>query len=166
MNENLDLVKILKGCPKGTKLYSPLFGDVFLSEIKEGNHYPIIIETSLVEERLPFELDCKGRFFRDFDGECMLFPSKDQRDWSKFKVKNPRFDPKTLQPFDKVITKCSGWPWKCDIFSYCRERENKSIACYCTSEDYVYDKCIPYNEETKDLVGTNKECKDYYKYWE
>ena len=28
MNENLDLTKILKGCPKGTKFYSPIYGEV------------------------------------------------------------------------------------------------------------------------------------------
>lgn len=77
-----------------------------------------------------------------------------------------KFDPKTLNPFDKVITKCSCYPWKCDIFSHCVEREDKSIDCYCTSDDYVYDKCIPYNDETKHLVGTNKEAPEYYKYWE
>lgn len=28
MNENIDLTKILKDCPKGTKFYSPLFGEI------------------------------------------------------------------------------------------------------------------------------------------
>ena len=28
MNENLNLVEILKDCPKGTKLYSTTYGDV------------------------------------------------------------------------------------------------------------------------------------------
>lgn len=77
-----------------------------------------------------------------------------------------RFDPKTLQPFDKVISKFSGYPWKCDIFSHYVERENKSIDCYCASEDYVYDKCIPYNDETKHLVGTTEEAPVCYRYWE
>ena len=33
MNENLNLVKILKDCPSGTKLYSPVYGDVELVEV-------------------------------------------------------------------------------------------------------------------------------------
>lgn len=78
----------------------------------------------------------------------------------------PKFDPKTLKPFDKVITKFSGYPWKCDVFSHYIERENKSIDCYCISEDYVYDKCIPYNEDTKHLVGTTDEAPEFYKYWD
>ena len=45
-----------------------------------------------------------------YNGECTLFPSKDQRDWSKFvrfwdKPKVDKFDPKTLQPFDKVLVR-------------------------------------------------------------
>lgn len=164
MNENLDLVKILKDCSKGTKLYSPLFGDVFLSEVKEECEYPIIIETTLGDESTINNFNSKGLFFNEYEGECLLFPSKDQRDWGKFKC--PKFDPKTLQPFDKVITKCDGYPWKCDIFSYCMKRGDKSIACYCTSEDYIYDKCIPYNDDTKHLVGTSDEAPEFYRYWE
>ena len=51
-------------------------------------------------------------------------------DW-EYRIKpKPKFDPKTLQPFDKVITKFSGCPWKCDIFSYYiwKERTKALIA--------------------------------------
>ena len=80
--------------------------------------------------------------------------------------KKPKFDPKTLEAFDRVITKCGGYTWKCNIFSYYVERENKRIDCYCTSDDYIYDKCIPYNDDTKHLVGTTDEAPEYYRYWE
>ena len=33
MNENLNLAKILKDCPKGTKLYSTIYGDVELVRV-------------------------------------------------------------------------------------------------------------------------------------
>ena len=33
MNENLNLVEILKDCPEGTKLYSPIYGDVKLVKV-------------------------------------------------------------------------------------------------------------------------------------
>ena len=89
MNENLDLTKILKDCPKGTKLYSPLYGDVEL--VKVHSH----------DENLPIEVklscntfDCfsnDGRIFTEFNGECILFPSREQRDWSKF---SPNKQPK------------------------------------------------------------------------
>ena len=41
MNENLNLVEILEGCPKGTKFYSSVFGEVELVEIKKGYLQPI-----------------------------------------------------------------------------------------------------------------------------
>ena len=55
-------------------------------------------------------LTADGRYFSQYDGECTLFPSKEQRDWSKFerfwdKPKLEKFDPKTLQMFDKVLVR-------------------------------------------------------------
>lgn len=41
MNENIDLTKILKDCPKGWKLYSTIFGDVTFCYIDESDEYPI-----------------------------------------------------------------------------------------------------------------------------
>lgn len=166
MNENIDLTKILKDCPAGWKFYSSAFGEVEFQQIEIGSVHPIIInlKTGLTEK-----ITSNGKLLDLSDVECTLFPSRDQRDWSKFSVpwyKKDKFDPKTLKPFDKVITKFSDYPWKCDIFSYYRGRENKIIACYCTSEDYVYDRCIPYNDDTKHLVGTTEEAPLYYRYWE
>ena len=163
MNENLNLIETLKDCPKGTKLYSTVFGDVELDHVSVAK-YPIVIRLK-VEEDYEY-LTSEGKMYEEYDGECVLFPSKDQRDWSKFNPNKPKFSPKTLEAFDRVITKCGGYPWKCNIFSYYVERENKRIDCYCTSDDYIYDKCIPYNDDTKYLVGTTKEAPEYYRYWE
>ena len=41
MNENLNLVDMLKYCPKGTKLYSVVHGEVKLEAIVENDDYPI-----------------------------------------------------------------------------------------------------------------------------
>ena len=164
MNENINLTKILKDCPKGWKFYSDVYGEVTFWGFSDVV-YPIEINTKNHGAKLLSE---KGEEIIG-DGECILLPSKDQRDWSKFTApwyKKERFDPKTLKPFDKVITKSGDYSWKCDIFSYYKERENKSIVCYCMSEDYIYDKCIPYNEETKHLVGTKEEAPKFYRYWE
>lgn len=81
MNENINLVEKLKDCPKGTKLYSTVFGDVKFMGIKENATYPIIVKVN-DENFESFTAD--GRTIVYFDGECTLFPSKDQRDWSKF----------------------------------------------------------------------------------
>lgn len=80
MNENLNLVEILKDCPKGTKLYSTMFGEVDFDNIENDSTYPIIIKSKHYGiDRLSID----GKRFVDC-GECVLFPSKEQRDWSKF----------------------------------------------------------------------------------
>lgn len=43
MNENLNLVEILKDCPKGTKLYSTIFGEVKFGGIEDYSVYPIVL---------------------------------------------------------------------------------------------------------------------------
>ena len=163
MNENLNLVEILKDCPKGTKLYSPIFGDVELVEVRLNGYdgdYPIAIKLSN-NSNGGFTKD--GRVFVEFDGECTLFPSKEQRDWSKFKVKKPKFDPNTLKPFDKVLVRDSdGCRWRCAFYSH--TRENKEYK-YMTMH-LGYKRCIPYNNDTEHLIDTTDEAPEYYRYWE
>ena len=81
MNEILNLEEILKDCPKGTKLYSTILGEVKLYKVKDNNTYPIGIED---KEGTQSWLTSNGKFIESFDGECTLFPSKYQRDWSEF----------------------------------------------------------------------------------
>ena len=93
MNENLNLVEILKDCPKGTTLYSPVYEYVELVSVSlvECAKYPIEIKDRYgVSDGITKD----GRIYEEFHGECMLFPSKEQRDWSKFNVKSnkPKFD--------------------------------------------------------------------------
>lgn len=163
MNTKINLVEILKNCPKGTELYSPLFGEVTLHKVSLSGEYPISVRTQTNDSAMFTKC---GMYYMEYaDSECMLFPSKDQRDWNKFKVNKSKFDPKTLKPFDKVLTKHVGHIWRCDLFSHYREKNGK-ITSYCTNEGYIYSYCIPYNEETKHLVGTTKEAPEFYRYWE
>lgn len=265
MNENLNLVEILKDCPKGTKLYSTIFGEVEFVDcdnlyqivVAKGNkYYYFTLQGVFIFERIKYHT-----------GECVLFPSKDQRDWSKFNPKNeelvppcefkdgdilsyqcgylknrsiyiyryhktlntayyvalsgntnpifridnkgkcalngydhtvrfateeekqklfdaiklngyewnaetktlgrlvkPKFDPKTLQPFDRVLVRDNNdnsESWRCDLFSH------STTGCFkfiCVGNGYHY--CIPYNDDTKHLVGTTEEAPEYYRYWE
>ena len=45
MNENIDLTKILKDCPKGTKFYTPICGEVSFEKILDKELYTIQIYT-------------------------------------------------------------------------------------------------------------------------
>ena len=163
MNENIDLTKILKDCPEGTKLYTTIWGEVTFIEVSENvcNLYPIIIYNECDHVGLTKD----GRYLiNKHDSECILFPSKDQRDWSKFTApwyKKDKFDPKTLKPFDKVLVRDDSIStWKPNHFGY---KANKTF-CRCVSSYFM--QCIPYNDDTKHLVGITDEAPEYYRYWE
>ena len=214
MNENLNLVEALKDCSQGTKLYSPIYGDVELVKVSQFVEYPI--EVKLSDNSFDgFSND--GRINVEYSGECLLFPSKDQRDWSKFvppckfkdgdkivngfrkyigasvtqgviseitddkyiftdgsyisisnqdswKLVPDRFDPKTLKPFDKVLVR--DYPdevWNCSILSH---RQQRGMYNYTCTNGANWKYCIPYNDDTKHLVGINKEAPEFYRYWE
>ena len=312
MNENLNLVEILKDCPKGTKLYTTTWGEVTFKRVNNKDRlYPIHIETNMGYINLTKE----GCYVHRIDADCILFPSKEQRDWSKFtapwykkerdaiacletqgedkkeinnnfdvlpglykcihrmfdgtpdgrllfeignvykclskhnraefevsyghsvyledpivrryfipfegeqissqtnertwlylvsdvltwingigqyldnprvqeiakrlcdkyaqKLYNPsvissssntgkneqKFDPHTLKPFDKVLGYNNDATWQVDLFSHICSYE---IQC----SGNAYSFCIPYNDETKHLVGTTERAPEYYRYWE
>ena len=163
MNENLDLTKILDGCPMETEFYSTIFGKVSLMGVHNNADLPIVIITG----QGLIGLTSDGRYFSQYDGECTLFPSKDQRDWSKFvrfwdKPKIKKFDPKTLERFDKVLVRGqNGQDWRATFFSHIDNPFNMVV---CGSS--YWKQCIPYNYETKNLVGTDNDCPEYYKWWE
>lgn len=163
MNENLDLTKILNGCPKSTEFYNTIFGNVSLSNIILDHEYPIIMSQGIITIPLTKE----GKYILDYDGECTLFPSKDQRDWSKFerfwdKPKAEKFDVSTLQPFDKALVRMDKNDcWKAVHFSHEDDYVHKAVC-----DSFYFIQCIPYNDETKHLVGTNDDCSNYYKWWE
>ena len=161
MNEKIDLTKILKDCPKGWKLYSSVYGDVSFQGIGDLV-YPIQVSNKRAGVVLLSE---KGRFLIGV-GECILFPSKDQRDWSKFTApwyKKERFNPKTLKPFDKVLVRNDYREmWKCNLFSHISEFVRYP---YIVIEN-GYKYCIPFNNDTIHIVGTRKEAPEYYRYWE
>lgn len=76
--ENLNIAEILKDCPSGTKLYSTIHGEV---EFVDIYHNLIRCKCS---HCVPFvNFYSNGRWVEHI-GECVIFPSKDQRDWSKF----------------------------------------------------------------------------------
>lgn len=165
MNENIDLTAILKDCPKGWKLWSPLFGEVEFVECD------ILYQIVVSKEDKYFYFTSQGSFiFRikyRFDGECVLFPSEDQRDWNKFTaplyIKKDKFNPNTLKPFDKVLVRDENHQqWKCGFFSYIHKDANYPYIT--TNLGYVF--CIPYNDDTKNLIGTINEAPEYYRHWE
>ena len=162
MNENLDLTKILEGCPKGIDFYHTVYGTVLFNNIDLDSEYPIRF---IVGKNQINSVTKSGLAISDYKGECILFPSKDQRDWSKFerfwdKPKKEKFDVNTLQPFDKVLMRTNERSiWEPDFFGY---KDGNWIMCVSTGNV----ECIPYNDETKHLIGTQEDCPEFYKWWE
>ena len=183
MNENIDLTKILKDCPKGWKFYSSIYGEVKFETIefqrlkyRYDPHTPVHCHCQIVEEDprpIKFTVQDAERCVSSAGehikgkGECTFFPSKEQRDWSKFTApwyKKEKFDPKTLKPFDRALARdYLHGKWTCGFFSHTVIFDNTYM--YNIGE-VLYKMCIPYNEETKHLVGTTEETPEYYKYWE
>lgn len=153
MNENLNLVEILKDCPRGTKLYSTVFGEVEFKCIEKNAIYPIIVRA---DENTACRCTADGRTLVRFYGECTLFPSRTQRNWAEFKPKKPKFDPKTLQPYMRVLVRDRDVEhWSCGLFSHIVNDEYLCIGS-------CYKHCIPYNDDTKHLVGTTEEAPEFY----
>lgn len=180
MNENIDLTKILEGCPVGTEFYHAGYGRVWLAHIYpdvENVAYPIVLSLNEKSPRLhSICVTAGGTISYSYDGECLLLPSKDQRDWSKFErfwdkksLDKPvveKFDPKTLHPWDKILVRKihsphNISPWSCEYFSYINPNTPELVNGIASR----YEICIPYNDETKHLRGTTDDCPEYYKWW-
>ena len=168
MNENIDLTKILKNCPKGWKFYSSVNGNVKFSTINNDSKHPIRFSyINKYREEENGSVTKEGLYIDSYNGECTFFPSKEQRDWSKFTApwyKKDKLDPKTLIPFDRVIVRnIQNNIWHIQNFSHIEEKHTQ-YPFFCLCDSYAY--CIPYNDETKHLVGTTEEAPEYYRYWE
>ena len=158
----LNLCEILKNCPVGTELWSDNYGIVKFVNV--GTEWDTPIEVELADGQIAYYTE-EGWHDKRFPANCLLWPSKDCRDWSKFIapwLKKERFDPKTLQPFDKVLVSING-EWQCDFFSHMLNGDIFNKRCIGVGD---MNTVIPYNDDTKHLVGTTTEAPEYYKYWE
>lgn len=137
----MDLTKILK---VGDKAYCILFGDVTVTRVSST----IIIESKWHK----LELFSDGAYNQN--GECIIFPSKNNRDWSTWETSKEC----PFKPFDKVLMRDDNISeWRCGFFSHFNKK-------YCVSGLH-WIQCIPYNKETQHLVGTIQDCPDKYKIW-
>ena len=194
MNKNIDLTKILKNCPEGTEFWSDNVGKVQFLHVNECFDQPILVRRA---DGFIISYTKEGWENIIFPGSCLLWPSKDYRDWTKFTApwykpeestispseeqrdcnkvvslwrkhekketvkKKEKFNPQTLHEFDKVLVRDGvGYKWNADFYSY--KLVGRGHRCV----DDIYDYCIPYNDDTKHLIGTNDEAPEYYRYWE
>lgn len=139
----MDLTKILK---VGDSVYCTLSGNVKVIQVAES--YILVEGDGYISS-----LNSNGQCFEN--GECIIFPSKDNRDWSTLEPKKECL----FKPFDKVLVRnSSSCCWSAEFFS-----SKFHNIFYCIGGNYA--QCIPYNEETQHLVGTNQDCPNKYKIW-
>lgn len=126
LNINKDMEKIniadkLKHCKKGTKLYSPLFGEVEFENVDDK--IEIIVHTDEEEiYKAFFEKD--GKYYIIYkDAECLLFPSKNDRDWNNFQV---------LEKGHRVMCSDNGENWHLNNYF-------KTNVAYCVSNEALID---------------------------
>lgn len=209
--EKLDLVKILKNCPKGTTLYSTIHGNVELEGIDTSDEYTIKTYVTCNGKRTPAWFTSDGRYFKYYrDGDCVLFPSKECRDWSKFKLsqqkfrkgdyvicddllgrvvkyhgdiqcnvnmlngsianldfyvkdltKVEKFDPKWFKTGDAVLVRDTCMEdWCYTRFSHISDVSEEQPF---NASGVLWKYCIPYNCETKHLVGTTANEPKFYR---
>lgn len=104
----MDLTKILKA---GDKVYTPLFGDIEITSINRSKRYSITAYAkgfgyvSFTSDGKPYEST----------PECLLFPSKDNQDWTTWETKKKC----PFKPFDKVLVRNNEVAiWSSGFFSH------------------------------------------------
>ena len=80
MENKINIAELLKDCPKGMELYSPIFGKVYLDKVRP--HLGVVVTTDKAQGDLKEEFLYDGRY--GMNGECMLFPSKSKTTWEGF----------------------------------------------------------------------------------
>lgn len=150
----LDLTKILKKVPRGTRLYSPIIGYCYLDFILDSEDYPITVtcysDSGILETKT---FTKEGRYYIKKSAECLLFPDKGVS-WEEFVSKRRQL----FEPFQKVLvqyyTEPSVHTWVPCFYCFWDDKTNTHV----TSEGRVEDtEILPYNEETVHLVGTKVE---------
>lgn len=150
MNENLNLVEILKDCPCGTKLYSTIRGDVEFEKIVENTNYPIQYKYRNKNNTILSDyISIDGKY--SYYGECILFPSKDQRDWFKFKVEPEMVDGEIY------YTRINLVEW---IYIYRKNYTFKTMHYVAVLNNYLMvfnNICTTHNEDIKVLRKATEE---------
>lgn len=143
----MNLTEILKDYPKGTKLYSPIFGDVYLDKIRP--YLAVIVTTNKEQDGFKEEFLYDGRY--GISGECMLFPSKDQRDWSKWQ--RPFVDGDIVYGNNN----CCSY-----ISIYQSDRKNNSFNYYTSLTTYGGFKINDYADKSNLRLATEEEKKKLF----
>ncbi len=141
----INIAEILKDCPKGTKLYSPICGECRLIKIYDGLGFDVINDTDDV-----FNFSYDGRY--NLNGECCIFPSKENRDWNTFQKPFEDGDIISSGSYIAIFHKF-GKPKSCEydkvIYYHCW--------CYQNGNDFKFKKDFGIGRDTEYRFATDGE---------
>ena len=155
-NKNLDLREKLKDVPKGLELWSYACGTCYFKGFAKYTDFPIECKTMTKNgdfETIGFTKEGKRDTIYS-NGQCVLFPSKDNQDWDSFKAQKV----KHFEPFQKVLhidnNNYNKNVWKADLFSHYNKEEDR----YYLASGFIgrYDEVIPY-KGNEDKLGKEVE---------
>lgn len=147
-DKELNIAEILKDCPDGMRLYATTVGECILKGVADKNEiFPIRVQSCA--DTCPYTFTAYGKLYDIAEAECVLFPSKDNRDWSTFKAPKKKHE---FRPFDKVLFRNHGYVWSAGFFSY-KSTELGGNAVSYDIGGFNWDECIPY-EGNEHLLGT------------
>lgn len=124
----------------------------------DNPNYPGICE--IKGSKWPYSFATNGELIKGekLSGDLFFAPEKHEE-----QITVERFNPNTLKPYDKVLVRdCNIGNWVCDLFSHIGDKDTYPF--YCVGNYYRW--CIPYNDDTKHLIGTSELPSKYYRYWE
>lgn len=159
MKKLINIAKLLHNSPRGTKLWSPMFGDVVLenANIDDDEEFPITV--SFIDKKGSKQyarFTATGQWYpRALQGDVVLWPNKNHRTWEGYKCIIFR-DPKhQFKPFDRVLVVRKRLSddeevWVPALYAFWDVNLNKHV----TTEGVAVsdDKILPY-EEKKYLLG-------------
>lgn len=141
----MNIAEILKYCSKETKLYSPLFGEVTLFEVTEDK----IKVYSIIKSAL-YKFNYDGTFGTEYTSvECMLFPSKDQRDWDKFRLPVKKGDIMMMPNSNYAFIATGEFTDTSSIMFVCGIDADNELIINPSNAGWTKDFYIPASEEAK-----------------
>ena len=153
-NSDINIADILRDCPAGTPLYSRVAGKVELQQVLEKgcDDYPIQVEViyendDLKNDRFASFTDT-GRWSKFLpNGECILFPSLEMQDWTKFFRSGDVVVSETLG----ITAVFEGWDSEDDYMGFCTtveyDKENDVWGIRLYGRFHTLDFCKATNEQ-------------------
>ena len=156
--------KLLDAACYKKEIYCTLIGECFVQKVEKDSGEIIATLVQKADNERMLACDEYGRPCGNTDAECCVFPSRDNRDWSTFDA-TPRYDISELKPFDKVLVRCTEGTfvnkrWLPNFYSEYNSDERLHQCLFGN-----FNECVPYNDETKHLLGTGDDAPIFYRTW-